>query len=215
MKIEKGIIVSIQGYSKTTIEELAREAQNAGAIAIRTDKKIDTSLPVIGLKKEKGLTPSRQAYITSNVDDIEEVKQWANYVAIDYRRLNPNLKDINSYCMDNKIKVIADIASIEDYENILKNNYSYEYMATTLSVLYLSSKQRYFPDMELIRKLVKAGETKIIAEGNFNTMSQVREVYALGCNNVCIGTAISNVYKLTKKFTIIDKHYKGENNDRT
>ena len=37
--LSKGIIISVQGYSVETTEELIIEIANAGAVAVRTDKK--------------------------------------------------------------------------------------------------------------------------------------------------------------------------------
>ena len=38
--LPRGIIVSVQGWSQATSEEMVIEIANAGAVAIRTDKKI-------------------------------------------------------------------------------------------------------------------------------------------------------------------------------
>ena len=51
----KGLIVSIQGYSRAMTEEMIVEIANAGAVAIRTDKKVNSRLPLIGLIKNKAL----------------------------------------------------------------------------------------------------------------------------------------------------------------
>jgi len=55
----------------------------------------------------------------------------------------------------------------------------------------------------LIKELLKLGEKNIIAEGNFSARSDVAEIAASGVHNICVGGAISNVYKLTKKYTSV------------
>lgn len=202
--IPKGIIVSIQGYHQKTIEELAKNAVNAGCVGLRIDKPIhyrpyDKKVPVIGLNKIKVINPEIEPYITPTLEEIKKVSEWADYVAIDYRLINNNLEIISNYCKEKNIKVIADIGCIEDYENIKKNNYYYTYVTTTFSVF----KVLFKPDLKLLNKLIDSGENNIIAEGNYKTRKEVMEVYDIGVNNVCIGAAISNIYKLTRKFTTV------------
>jgi len=203
--MNKGIIVSIQGYMPETTQELAKEATNAGAVAIRTDKYIDCPMPIIGLRKIKmnDYDIMKEPYITPTINDISIVKKWLhknNFIAIDFRKINKNLNEINAYCLENKIDIIADIGDFDDYENIIKNGYTVAYVASTLSVLY---NKRFYPDIELVKKLYDAGCRNIIAEGNYRICKDVEDVLDYGINNVCIGTAISNIYKLTKKYTLL------------
>lgn len=201
--LDKGIIVSIQMYSRETIEEMAIEAINAGAVALRTDKKIriplDKKIPIIGLWKTKVNDPVKEAYITPTVNEVEKVASWSDYVAIDYRELNPALLKVSNYCREKKIKVVADIATTQDYQNIKENDYYYTYIATTLSVF----SSIYDPDFRILYELIAAGEKNIIAEGNFKIRQDVAKAYKIGIRNICIGGAISNIYKLTQKFTSI------------
>ena len=201
--MKRGIIVSIQGYHQKTIAELAGEAIRAGAIALRTDKPIRVStdlerVPVIGLHKEHVRTPSREAYITATVEALQSVARWADYVAIDYRICNAKRKELSDWCKQNKIKVVADIACMADWHSI--QDLRYDFVATTLSVFHKNHR----PDTKLIEELVKAGEKHIIAEGNYTTRVDVQAVLKSGAHAVCIGAAISNVYKLTRKFTTVE-----------
>lgn len=200
MELYRGLIVSIQGYDSITTETLAREAVNAGAVGIRTDKPVAVDVPIIGLQKINVQNRAEQAYITPTISDVRKVSEWAEYVAIDYRSINQEIKDISDYCQENEIKVIADIYGIVDYELIKTNNYYYDYIATTLSI-YNPRNNRHYPDIKLLEELIAAGETKIIAEGKYHTRNQVESAIREGVNNICIGDAICNVYKLTKKYT--------------
>jgi len=197
--LKPGLIVSIQQLSKSTTEELTAEAASAGAVAVRTDKPINSRVPIIGLKKLSVENRSKEIYITPEIKYINSVKNWAYIVAIDYRRLNKNLSDISEFCKKNNLIVIADIETIEDYENIIENDFYHSFISTTFSVFHMN----HFPDIELIKKLRELDCKNIIAEGNYQTRSQVQEAYNAGARNVCIGSAISNVYKLTRKFTTI------------
>jgi N-acylglucosamine-6-phosphate 2-epimerase len=192
--MNKGIIVSIQGYGKGTTDELAKEAINAGAVALRVDKKVNHDIPQIGLFKAKNKDHFSQPYITYTIDDVKSVSTWADYVAIDYRRINPFLQEISDYCLNQKIKVVADVASIYDVYNILEKGYYYDFIATTLSVFGHNS-----PDFWLLKELLKI-ESKIIAEGNFKTPEHVKRAAKVGVYAVCIGEAITGIYKKTKQF---------------
>ena len=87
-----------------------------------------------------------------------------------------------------------------DYNNLIEKNYVYDYVATTFSVY----KRQYFPDKRFVNKLIKAGCKNVIAEGNYFSRADVKEVLEYGAYAVCIGSAISNVYKLTRRYTVIE-----------
>ncbi len=200
--IKRGIIVSIQGYHYKTIAELALEAISAGCVALRVDKKIDLPadkrVPIIGLRKVHVDNIKVEAFITPTVEDVELVKDWADLVAIDYRQCNAHLNAVSKYCREHKLSVVADVSTYEDFENIKTRGYYYAYVATTLASLNLLFR----PNIRLVEKLGKE-EKNLIAEGNFTSREDVRKALECGARAVCIGGAISNVYKLTKKFTSV------------
>ena len=197
--IKRGIIVSIQGYHYKTITELAVEAVNGGCVGLRIDKHIDLpedkKVPIIGLKKIHVDDPKLEAYITPTVDDVETIKDWCNLVAIDYRRCNKHLNSVSKFCREHHLEVVADIETFEDYERIKECEYYYTYIATTFSVF----TAQYRPNLGLVERLAKV-EKNLIAEGNFTSRTDVRQAFKHGVWAVCIGGAISNVYKLTQKF---------------
>ncbi len=198
--LPKGIMVSVQGWDQIVTEKMIIEIANAGAVAIRTDKKVNSRLPLIGLAKYKVKERKQFAYITPSLDDVKEVEKWTKYIAVDYRRINECLFEISDYAREKNLIIIADIGNIEDFENICEKDFYYSYIATTLSVLY---NKGYAPNLDLIRELKELECGKIIAEGNFTTRSQVKQAYNMGVNNVCIGNAITNVFRNTKKFTSV------------
>ena len=200
--MKRGIIVSIQGYQQKTIGEMASDAVRAGAIAIRTDKPIRLEegverVPIIGLHKLHVHAPSREPYITNTLEAAQAVARWADYVAVDCRRCNPEHENILAWCKANGVKVVADIETIEDWQQI---NGPRDFVATTFSVFHKNHR----PDTALIVALAEAGEKNIIAEGNYSTRIDVQTALKTGAHAVCIGAAISNVYKLTRKFSTIE-----------
>jgi len=200
--LKRGIIVSIQGYHYKTITELAVEAINGECVGLRIDKKIDLPLdkkvPIIGLKKVHVNDVKIEAYITPTADDVALIESWCDYVAIDYRRCNMHLNKVSKYCRDKHLNVIADIETFEDFENIKECGYYYTYIATTLTVFGILFK----PNLQLVEKVAKE-ERNLIAEGNFTARKDVQTAFELGAHCVCIGGALSNVYKLTKKYTSV------------
>ena len=200
--IPRGIIVSIQGYHYKTMTELAKDAINAGCIAIRTDKRLclsdEEKVPIIGLKKLQVEDVKTTAYITPTPEEVQEVEGWADLVAIDYRGCNVNLQRTSKYCREHGLKVVADVETYDDFASILEHGYYYTYIATTLSVF----KLLFRPNLRLVEKIAQE-EKHVIAEGNFSSRKDVRAAFECGAHAICIGSAISNVYKLTKKYTSV------------
>ncbi len=200
--IPRGIIVSIQGYHYKTMTELAKDAINAGCVAIRTDKRLclsdEEKVPIIGLKKLQVEDVKAAAYITPTPEEVQEIESWADLVAVDYRACNENLQRTSKYCRERALKVVADIETYDDFANIRDRGYYYTYVATTLSVF----KLLFRPNLRLVEKIAQE-EKHVIAEGNFSSRKDVRAAFEYGAHAVCIGSAISNVYKLTKKYTSV------------
>lgn len=199
--IQQGIIVSIQGYSQSTTQELARNAAHAGAVAIRTDKPIEEPLdiPIIGLRKEKVKNRESEPYITHNLTAVKYVYEWADYVAIDYRYINENVQEISDYCRENNIPVVADIRGTKDLLQIRDKDFYFSYVSSTFAVF----RNHFNPSISLIRQLNRNFPGKVIAEGGYNNRESVSKAYKAGAVNVCIGGAISDIYKLTRKFVTV------------
>jgi putative N-acetylmannosamine-6-phosphate epimerase len=157
-------------------------------------------LPLIGLTKYRVQDNLKQPYITPTLNSVQQIEKWTKYIAIDYRNINKNLQEISDYARERKLTIIADIGTIEDFENICENDFYYTYIATTLGVLY---QQGWSPNFKLIEDLQELECNNIIAEGNFFLRNHVRQAYNIGVKNICIGTAITNIYKRTRTFTSI------------
>jgi len=198
--LEKGLIVSIQGYSFSTTQELAEHAIKGGAVAIRTDKPLEIEVPMIGLMKFK----KKKFYITTSIKTIENVSFSTNYVAIDSREGNKDICDLYSFCKIHSIDIVADIGRIEDVEYLINFGCVPDYICTTFSFLYNDG----YPDIQLIERIQKLIDVPIIAEGGFEHLYQIQQAMAAGANNVCIGKAISKVYEKTEEYVNMFKEYK-------
>jgi putative N-acetylmannosamine-6-phosphate epimerase len=194
---EKGIIVSIQNYSLHTAQELAIEAIKGGAVGIRTDQPLKVDVPVIGLKKIK----EYRYYITPTRMSINEVSRWTDTIAIDSRKGNENLSLLYAHCHLNELNIIADVENIEDVKNVLnicseQKIAKPKYFATTFGIC----------DNKLVNEITKITNIPVIAEGGYDNFVNVSNARKAGANNICIGSAISDVKKLTEKFS---GYYKG------
>ena len=194
--MKKGLIVSIQGYSQQTTQELSEKAISGGAEGIRTDQNIKCSVPIIGLKK----LYQKKYYMTSDTGAINDVMKWADFVALDCRKGNTELDLIISHCHVNNFKYIADIETIEDYNNLIKICDTMKiikpvYIGTTFNVFNNDSHEKLVKRLSLLTD-------NIIVEGG---ISQTNEVYFYSrhknVSNICIGTAISDIYQNTQKFS--------------
>ena len=201
--IKSGIIVSIQGYSQETTQELAIHAVDGGAVAIRTDHEIKVSVPVIGLKKN-----NQKYYITTNRTDLIAVSKWSDYVAIDSRKGNPDLELLYSHCHLSCIPIVADVETIEDVKNIIvmcneRNIIKPNYFATTFN-FNLSQLEK----KNNIEKIQDITDIPIIAEGGYTNETGILLAKLSKVNNICIGTAISDIKKNTQRFMTYFQKYK-------
>jgi len=194
--IPKGLIVSIQGYSQSTTQEMADIAVKNGAVAIRTDKPIEIDVDVIGLMKFR----NKKYYITTSIKSIKYVSLVNDFVAIDSRRGNKCLQELYLFCESQGIQVVADIETLDDVKHILSLGLSPAYIATTFSFL-----ENIQPNIELIKEIRKITEIPIIAEGGYEAEWQIRKAIEYGAGNVCVGRAISKINELTKDYVNIIK----------
>lgn len=195
---DRGIIVSIQGYTKEAAEELAFFAIEGGAVAIRTDQPIKCEKTLIGLEKIMDM----EYYITTTKEAIDHVHEWTNLIAIDSRRGNPDLEVLYSYCHMENINIVADIQDAKDAENILKmcekkKLVKPRFFATTFS---LFSMQKIMPDVKAIWDTTNMSDIPVIAEGGYSDYKQVMTAQALGAYAICIGSEISDIRYLTEKY---------------
>jgi putative N-acetylmannosamine-6-phosphate epimerase len=193
--INKGVIVSIQGYSQATTQELANKAVKGGAVAIRTDQRINVDVPVIGLQK----IPDKKYYITTSKEAIKQVMVWSNYIAIDCRKGNQELELLLSLCHVFSLKYVADIECEKDVNNLLtmcerKGLIQPAYISTTFG--YKKDIEEKLSDIREIKEITRV---PLIAEGGYEFAIDVSRATGY-TGRICIGTAISDVEKLTEKY---------------
>lgn len=220
LPLKSGLIVSCQVPDDTAIntpEFIAAQAATvvqAGAAGVRAQgianvaavSKV-TDLPLIGLVKR--YVDSSPVYITPLVSDVVELeKAGATIVAIDATgRLRPGGQTLKEFIEQvravSNVLLLADVDSVESAS--MAEELGCEAVATTLSG-YTDIPVAGLPNIELISEIAKVVRVPIIAEGGFNQVSHVEQALMAGAWSVCIGTAITNPYLLTKYFlTALDQ----------
>lgn len=212
--LKNGLVVSCQvpdGTPIDTPEFIAAQAQTvlqAGAVGIRAQgisnvRAVARSVevPIIGLvKKYRDGCP---IYITPDIEDILELEEaGATIVAIDAtERMRPGGTSLASFFTQlrsqSQIPILADVDTVE--AAVIAQSLGCEAVATTLSG-YTNVVTSKLPNIDLIEELSKKMEVPIIAEGGFSSANDLRRAFDAGAWSVCIGTAITNPYLLTKGF---------------
>lgn len=220
LPLKSGLIVSCQvpdGTAINTPEFIAAQAATvvqAGAAGVRAQGVANvaavskvTNLPVIGLVKR--YLDSCPVYITPLVSDVVELeKAGATIVAIDATgRLRPNGQSLKEFIEAvravSTIPLLADVDSVESA--VIAEELGCEAVATTLSG-YTDIAVAGLPNIDLIDEISKVVKVPVIAEGGFNQIADVARAFKAGAWSVCIGTAITNPYLLTKYFlTALDQ----------
>ena len=93
--------------------------------------------------------------------------------------------------------MLADVDSVESAQQA--EALGFDAVATTLSG-YTEIPVAGLPNIKLIEEISRKVQIPISAEGGFNQPQSVSDAFNAGALSVCIGTAITNPYLLTKHF---------------
>ncbi|BAQ66470.1 N-acetylmannosamine-6-phosphate 2-epimerase [Geminocystis sp. NIES-3709] len=219
--LKSNLIISCQApsdsplHNPNIIAAIAKACVNQGAKGLRIDspshikavKKLLPDIPVIGLWKQMGLNSS--VYITPRFEDAIAVSEaGADIIAIDATLRNrpngENMAEIIANIKENLGKpVMADIDTLENAIEAQKAGA--DFIGTTLYGYTEATQDLIPPNFEFIDKLIKTIDKPIICEGGVKTPQEVRKALDLGCFSVVVGTAITGIDLLAKKFTDVTK----------
>lgn len=214
LAINSGLIVSCQASDGTpmdTPEFITAQAltvESAGAKAIRAQGIENVSsivravkVPVIGLVKS--YTPDSDVYITPTVEDVLAlVAAGADIVAVDatQRTRHKGMTLEAFYTEVRKHTAVPLLADIDSLENALyAQSLGFDAIATTLNG-YTPSPSTGLPNVDLVKSITAQINIPVIAEGGYTTPEQVHQAIENGAWAVCVGTAITNPYLMTKYF---------------
>ena len=212
--IKGGLVVSCQvpdGTAIDTPEFIAAQALTviqAGAIGIRAQGISNvraiakaTNVPIIGLVKR--YLDSTPVFITPTIQDVLDLESaGATIVAIDaterYRTNGETLEEfLKQLRKETNIALLADVDTFE--AGVQAEALGCEAVATTLSG-YTEQPAPPLPNLALVKKLATRLSVPVIAEGGYSQPEHLAQAFRAGAWSVCIGTAITNPYLLTKSF---------------
>ena len=208
-----GLIVSVQAEADSpldapeTIALLSRIAVANGAAGVRVEgsarlgaARRAVSAPIVGIVKRayQGFEP----YITPSEREIAEVvAAEAEIVAFDATgRARPDGRDVGSVVASIHAHgrlAMADCATAEDARRAAAAGA--ELVATTLCGYTTATHGEPLPALELVRACAASGAFAV-CEGGVGSPADVRAAFAAGADAVVVGTAISNVDALVRRF---------------
>ncbi len=213
--IKKSLIVSCQVQKGSTLDRpdflaaMAQAVEEGGACAIRAEgienvKLIAKSVkvPVIGLIKDHD--NDSPVYITPKPIQVKMLEDvGATLVAVDATsRIRPNNMTIKNFYEE--VKKITDVpllADIDDVKSALNaESLGFDAIATTLSG-YTEESNVELPDLNLVKELGRLLKVPLVAEGGYATSEQILAAFQYNAWSVCVGTAITNPYLITRQIT--------------
>jgi N-acylglucosamine-6-phosphate 2-epimerase len=208
-----GLIVSVQAEAGSplntpaTIAQLARTAVENGAIGLRVEGleriaavRRATAVPLIGIVKRSyfGYEP----YITATEREVAEVvAAGATIVAFDATaRPRPDGRDVFAVVAairSRGVLSMADCATAEDVRRAA--GAGADIVATTLCGYTDETRETPLPALELVRACAASGAFAI-CEGGVASPADLRAAFDAGAGAVVVGTAITNVDILVRRF---------------
>jgi N-acylglucosamine-6-phosphate 2-epimerase len=213
--MKSGLVVSCQAHfdhplnDPATIAALAKSAELGGAVGIRANGvehireiKKRVTIPVIGINKVP--LHDKRFFITPTFEHAAAiVDAGADIVAVEATFENqPDTDVLGRLIRDIRDKlgkpVMADISTFE--EGVRAWALGADLVGTTLSGYTRLTEHRPLPDLELVRQLAQAG-IKTVCEGHVGSPEQAREAILAGAYFVVVGTAITDIVFVTRRYT--------------
>ncbi|MFC5702763.1 N-acetylmannosamine-6-phosphate 2-epimerase [Cohnella faecalis] len=223
---KRGLIVSCQAlpdeplYSGDTMTKMAKAAEMAGAIGIRTNGEEDirrikqaVNLPVIGLIKR--VIPDSAIFITPTLEEVKAIiEAGADIVALDVTERENRLEQVNlliDYAHEQGVGVMADISTLE--EGLAAERLGVDLIGTTLSGYTPYSPQQEKPDFLLIERLSELVKVPVVAEGRIWTPDEAARALEAGATYVVVGSAITRPQLITQKYMQALTKYSNRNTE--
>jgi N-acylglucosamine-6-phosphate 2-epimerase len=212
-RLRGGLIVSVQAEAGSllnvpeTIALLGRVAVANGAVGIRAEggarigaMRRAVDVPIIGIVKRSytGFEP----YITATVREVDEViAAGAEIVAFDATdRARPDgatILQVVDAIHHRRAVAMADCASSDDVRRAVAAGA--EIVATTLCGYTPGTRGTPLPALGLVHECAASGAFAI-CEGGVGVPEDLRAALAAGADAVVVGTAITNIDVLVRRF---------------
>lgn len=213
--LRDGLIVSCQASAESPLNHpeiiaaLASAAEREHAVAVRINGVADISavrkrvkIPIIGI--EKVYTDGSPVYITPTYASVDRVVQaGANIVALDCTaRPRPNGESLEEIVgrtrRELQAAIMADVATLED--GLKAAELAVDLVSTTLCGYTDETRDCPSPAFDLLDRLVREIKVPVVLEGRVHSPDHVRRAFGLGAYAVVVGTAITNIEWLTRRF---------------
>jgi putative N-acetylmannosamine-6-phosphate epimerase len=187
--------------AQCSLNEGVRVLRLQGTANIQTIR-AQTGAPVIGLIKRD--FQDSEVYITPTSQEVEAlIATGCEVIALDgTSRIRPRgekLPDLIQMIHRVGKLAMADCDSIDSIRFAIHSGA--DIVSTTLSGYTHESSARQGPDLELVAATAREfPDVILLAEGRYETESQVSDARRLGAMGVVIGGAINDPLKMTKKF---------------
>ena len=207
------LIVSVQAEASSPLnvpEEIAllsriAVANGAGGVRIEGLARIGAvrravSVPIVGIVKRA--YPGFDPYITATEREIAEVvAAGAEIVAFDATgRPRPDGRDVAAVVASIHARGACAMADCADAEDVRRAAAAgADAVATTLCGYTYPTRGARLPALELVRACAASGKFAI-CEGGVGAPSDLRAAFAAGAHAVVVGTAITNVDVLVRRF---------------
>lgn len=217
-QVKGGLIVSCQAledeplHSSFIMGKMALAAYQGGAVGIRANSPDDikeikqtVDLPVIGIIKRD--YDDSDVFITATMREIDELMMVSpEVIALDAtNNSRPNGETLESLIQNIRSKypdilLMADCSTVE--EALQAEKLGFDYIGTTLVGYTSQSKNLKIEDddFKIIRDILNAVDTPVIAEGNINSPEKAKRVLDLGVHTVVVGSSITRPQVITKNF---------------
>ena len=214
--LNRGLIVSCQAvkgeplYGLDMMHHFARAAVLGGAKGIRANYvsdikaiKNEVDVPVIGIIK--AVYEGSDVYITPTLKEVKELlTTGCEVIALDAtnrpRPNGENLKDLVAYIRENapSVEIMADCSTFEEAK--AADEMGFDYVGSTMRGYTEYTKGISIPDYDMLAKMRRELNAKVIAEGGIWEISQLDKVLECDPYAVVIGSAITRPMDITKRF---------------
>lgn len=212
-RLRGGLIVSVQAEADSPLNApeaialLGRVAAANGAAGVRVEggarigaMRRAVGLPIVGIVKRA--YPGYEPYITATLREVAEaVAAGAEIVAFDAtERARPGGLGVADLCAAIRARgalPMADCASADDAARAAAAGAGI--VATTLCGYTAATRGTPLPALELVRACAASGAFAV-CEGGVGAPADLRAAFAAGAQAVVVGTALTNVDVLVRRF---------------
>jgi N-acylglucosamine-6-phosphate 2-epimerase len=214
-KLRGGLIVSCQAPAGSPLDDaeiiaaFALTAEQQGAVGVRLNgaghvvaARRRVTVPVIGL--EKVVTPESEVYITPTFEVARRVAAGgAHVVALDAtarpRPGGENVAELIRRVREGlRLPVMADVDGFD--AGLRAADDGADIVATTLCGYTAETKGERLPAFDLLARLAARLRVPVVCEGGVSSPEEVRRAFECGAFAVVVGTAITGVGQLARKF---------------